>query len=137
LIPPGARVIDLTGGLGVDTYYFSRVAAEVVHCEINPELSKIAEHNFKALGTRNVICLNTNGLSWLAATDQHVDLVYADPSRRVKQHKVFTLADCQPDISASQELLLEKGAAMMIKAAPLLDITAALRQLRHVSSVHV
>lgn len=137
LIPAGARVADLTGGLGVDTYYFSRVADEVVHCEINPELSQIAEHNFRVLGAHNIICLNTDGVSWLAATDRHVDLVYADPSRRVKQQKVFTLADCQPDISASQELLLEKGAAVMIKAAPLLDITAALRQLRHVSSVHV
>ncbi len=137
LIPTGARVADLTGGIGVDTFYFSRVANEVVHCEINPELSRIAEHNFKVLGAHPVICLNTDGLTWLAVTDQRFDLVYVDPSRRVNQQKVFTLADCQPDISASQELLLEKGDTVMVKAAPLLDITAALRQLRNVSSIHV
>ena len=52
-IVSGKSLVDLTGGFGVDSYFFSRKMDSVVHCEINPELSEIAAHNFKVLGREN------------------------------------------------------------------------------------
>ncbi|MDP5093392.1 MAG: class I SAM-dependent methyltransferase, partial [Polaribacter sp.] len=37
----GKILIDLTGGFGVDSYYFSKQVSEVIHCEIDNDLSTI------------------------------------------------------------------------------------------------
>ena len=42
----GDWIIDITGGFGVDCYYFSKHFKEVTHCEINADLSTIVEHNY-------------------------------------------------------------------------------------------
>ena len=42
----GHTLIDITGGYGVDTYYFSKQFDTVMHCEINASLSEIAKHNY-------------------------------------------------------------------------------------------
>lgn len=48
-VPDGARIADLTGGLGVDCWFMSRRAAKAHYCERNGELCAAARHNFAAL----------------------------------------------------------------------------------------
>ena len=43
-------IIDLTGGLGVDSWAMSRVAERVVYFERDAELAAAAERNFRRLG---------------------------------------------------------------------------------------
>lgn len=45
------RVADLTGGYGVDSYFFSRWAAHVDYVECDEELCRIATHNFSTYAT--------------------------------------------------------------------------------------
>lgn len=52
------RLADLTGGLGVDCWFFSRRAELVLYCEMLQELCKAAEHNFQMLGAENIIVSN-------------------------------------------------------------------------------
>ena len=52
----GDSIIDLTGGFGVDCFYFSKYFKNVTHCEINPELSKIVTHNYLQLKIGNQKC---------------------------------------------------------------------------------
>ena len=52
----GGSLIDLTGGFGVDDYYFAMELKKVAHCEINPELSQIVKHNFEQFNINNIIC---------------------------------------------------------------------------------
>ena len=42
----GGSFIDLTGGYGIDSFYLSALANEAHYVEQNPELCRIAEHNF-------------------------------------------------------------------------------------------
>jgi len=138
LIPTGGNLADLTGGFGVDAYFFARQAANVVHCERNSELSRIAQHNAAVLATSNIRFIASDGVSYLL--DQPADafdLVYIDPSRRVQQHKVFRLEDCEPDIVALEDRLLKKARIVLTKAAPLLDISLAINTLNYVREVHV
>ena len=53
-IVSGNSLIDLTGGFGVDDFYFSKNIKKVIHCEINSELSEIVAHNFKQLQATNI-----------------------------------------------------------------------------------
>lgn len=48
-VPDGARIADLTGGLGVDCWFMSQRAAEAHYCERYGELCAAARYNFAAL----------------------------------------------------------------------------------------
>ncbi|MUU77270.1 THUMP-like domain-containing protein [Winogradskyella endarachnes] len=134
----GKNLIDLTGGFGVDTYYFSKQIEKVTHCEINTNLSQMVRHNFKALNISNINCLNDNGIEELIKNDKTFDWIYIDPSRRDQlKKKVFLLSDCTPDIKKQQKLLLMRANNVMIKTSPLLDLTATLKDLNYVREIHI
>ena len=91
----GESLIDLTGGFGVDDYYFAKKIKKVAHCEINPELSQIVKHNFEQLKIKNIICHSGDSIVTLATLDVKWDWIYLDPSRRNDtKGKVFMLQDC-------------------------------------------
>ncbi|MGN1220494.1 MAG: hypothetical protein ACI4TU_06120 [Candidatus Cryptobacteroides sp.] len=50
----GFRLADLTGGLGVDSWFFSKHAESILYCEMKAELCSAAEHNFAILGAGNI-----------------------------------------------------------------------------------
>ena len=45
----GESLIDITGGFGVDAFYFAKHFNQVFHCEINTRLSEIVRHNLNNL----------------------------------------------------------------------------------------
>ena len=130
------KVIDLTGGFGVDSFYFAKKAKSVLHCEINDELSQIAAHNATVLQVNNMAFLSGDGIAYLKSTEETFDTIYIDPARRSDAGKVFMLKDCTPNVVEHLELLL-KGSRVIIKTSPLLDITAGLKELKHVTAVHI
>lgn len=136
-IAQGDTLLDLTGGFGVDTFYFAQHYKETVHCEINEELSEIASHNAKTLNSKNIRFLNINGLEFLSSTSKHWDTIYADPARRGSLGKVFKLSDCTPNIPEYLETLFQKTSCFLLKTSPLLDIDAGLKELRGVKEIHV
>lgn len=133
----GETLIDLTGGFGVDSLYFSKRLKSVVHCEINEELSVIAAHNAKALNQDNIQFLAGDGMAYLKDTKTPFDNIYIDPARRSQAGKVFMLKDCTPDVVTHLDLLLSHSRRLIIKTAPLLDISAGLKELKNVTEVHV
>lgn len=132
----GKSIIDLTGGFGVDSYYFALKGHDVTHCEMNAELSKISEHNSLKLKVF-IHYINEDGISYLKNTEKHFGTIYIDPSRRIESKKVFLLKDCQPDVISNLELFLSRCQMLMIKAAPLLDIKSGIQELGAVSGVHI
>lgn len=133
----GTNLIDLTGGFGVDCFYFAKNIATVTHCEINAELSEIAAHNAKILGQANLRFLAGDGLEFLRNTSETFDTIYIDPARRSSSGKVFLLRDCTPNIVEHLNLLLQRSHRLIIKTAPFLDIAAGLKELSHVAEVHI
>ena len=134
----GKRLIDLTGGFGVDSFYFSSTFNTVIHCEINTKLSKIAAHNFKQLNKTNITCLAENGIEYLKKSSDSFDVIYLDPSRRSdSKGKVFLLKDCEPNIPKYIDLLLNKTKTILIKNSPILDITSAIKELKFVKEIHI
>ncbi|WP_317169062.1 class I SAM-dependent methyltransferase [Poritiphilus flavus] len=137
-IPNGNSLIDLTGGFGVDSYFFSLKISEVEHCEINPDLSEIAAHNFGVLGAKNIKTRPADGLEYLRNSKRTFDWIFLDPARRDElKGKVFLLSDCLPDVTQHLDFLMEVSENVLIKTSPLLDITAGLRELGNVREIHV
>lgn len=134
----GKSLIDLTGGFGVDAYYFSKQVDAVTHCEINADLSEIVKHNYKVLDVTNITCLNENGIDALKSIDKQFDWIYIDPSRRDdSKNKVFLLSDCTPNVKTFKGLFFKYAKNVMIKTSPLLDIYATKNDLEHVRELHI
>ncbi|WP_428228397.1 THUMP-like domain-containing protein [Flavobacterium sp.] len=134
----GESLIDLTGGFGVDDYYFSKNFKIVAHCEINEDLSAIVQHNFKQLQVDNCTFYAGDSTNVLNELNQKWDWIYIDPSRRNDvKGKVFMLKDCLPNVPESLDFYFEKSDSILIKTAPLLDISAGLSELKFVKNIHI
>ncbi|WP_342663227.1 class I SAM-dependent methyltransferase [Salinimicrobium terrae] len=134
----GHNLADITGGFGIDSYYFAEKFEQVRHFELNPHLQEIAAHNFELLGAKNVISEAGDGIEFLKNTSEKFDWIYIDPSRRDEAGgRVFFLSDCLPNIPKNLELLQEKTDSILLKTSPLLDLQAGLRELQNVHEIHI
>lgn len=138
LIKKGTRLIDATSGFGVDSFYFSRQAAQVTSCELNPDLAAITKHNAAVLKADNLQVIAANGVDYILNDPiKQFDYIYLDPSRRVQNKKVFLLDECEPNLVRLQDDFFQRSNTIISKLAPLLDISSAIKQLRHVKDVYV
>jgi len=138
---PEGRVADLTGGLGVDSWAFSRTAGQVLYNERDSALFQAAQHNFALLGVTNVIFRNDEirpGGAGALLGGFKPDLIYLDPARRNGAgKKVFLLEDCSPDITALKDELLAICPRMMLKLSPMADAAMVCKRLGCVREVHI
>jgi len=134
----GSTCIDLTGGMGVDTYYLSQQFPQMHYCEIDEELAAITKHNFEQLGAQHIQTHQGNGIEILKNFKEEVDLAFLDPARRGNQgKKVFLLEQCTPNILEHWEMLLNKARVVMIKLSPMIDIHYLIKTLSHITDVCV
>lgn len=134
----GDTFADLTGGLGIDTYYITKLHSFIHadYVERQPELCALAKHNFSTLGL-NIQVWNESSEDYLRHCNT-IDCIYLDPARRdANGRKTISIGDCTPNVAEMQELLLEKAKLVMVKLSPMLDISKALSELRCVSDIHV
>lgn len=137
LVSEGMRMCDLTGGLGVDSYFFSRKVDGLVYLERFASYCDAARHNFKVLGADNIEVVNGDSLSALEGKGPF-DLFYIDPARRGEGNKrVFALRDCEPDLTALLPGLFEHAPRVIAKISPMADIHQTLALLPWTTAVHV
>lgn len=134
----GESLIDLTGGFGVDDYYFAKNVNKVIHCEMNESLSQIVADNSSTMGIKNIECHVGDSLDTLTKLDTQWDWIYIDPSRRSDaKGKVFMLKDCLPNVPELLDIYLKYTNNILIKTAPLLDISAGLSELHSVKDIYI
>lgn len=147
----GVSFADLTGGLGVDCFFISQNFQHTDYIEFSSELCEIAQHNFTSLrglwpkrpeGSPTkadaIISVNNESAESYLSHCSPVDCIYMDPARRDSHgRKTVSIADCTPNVIELQDLLLRKAHKVMVKLSPMLDISLALKELKHVKEVHV
>ena len=137
-VPQGARIADLTGGLGVDCWFMSRRACEAHYCERNGDLCAAARHNFSALGDSSIAVHEGDGIEWLAQQPEHFDLIYLDPARRdAASRRVYDIADCEPNLLEVKNIIFEKSDRILAKISPMADISRTLSQFPEARELHV
>ena len=133
----GETFADLTGGLGVDCSFMARRFRKADYIERQEALCELAVHNFALLGLPQVRVHCADGVGYLRQMEP-VDWLYLDPARRDSHGgKTVDIADCEPDISKLESLLVEKGKQVMVKLSPMLDIAQAFRALKCISQIHI
>ena len=129
-------LVDLTGGMGVDTSFFSDNFDETIYVESQAELCELAEHNFKVL-KKNIKVVNAKAEDFLTQCGE-VDCIYLDPARRDEYgRKMVSLHDCSPDVAELQDLLFEKTNTVIVKLSPMLDIDIIKKELKNIKEIHV
>lgn len=148
-------IADLTGGLGVDTWYFSQKASKVLYNEMQESLYQATKYNLERLGVHNVIFTNRI----IVADDERSraekkpetanlkneqkeasvkeilgdfqpTIIYLDPARRGEGgKKVFLLEDCSPDVLSLKSELFQYSRHILLKLSPMADITMLIESL--------
>ena len=150
---------DLTGGLGVDSYFFSQKVKNVTYIERNEKYCNAARYNMNILGVPNVCVLNSNAVELIKNYDSSIssaNVFYIDPARRgVGNKRMFAISDCEPDVTKIWTLLLDgsnknsrdedahintglhKHNKVIVKLSPMLDLSHVLSKLSGIDEVHV
>lgn len=133
----GETLADLTGGFGIDCAFLSAGFQRVTYVERQEELCEIAAHNFPLLRLNHIDIRHDDGVTYLNGMP-HVDCIFLDPARRnAHGGKTVAIADCEPDVSALEECLLDKAKRVMVKLSPMLDLALALKELEHIQEIHI
>ena len=160
----GGTIIDLTGGVGIDSYYMSQKAGRLIYIERNRDLCEATKYNFEKLGVKNIEIFNREVtednissviaeiLSNSAQTkeeqsittikrekfNKRVKLIYLDPARRGENDKrIYAISDCEPDITLLKEHLFKFTDKILVKVSPMADISSLLRELPETTSIHI
>ena len=155
IIGGGDTFVDLTGGLGVDSYFLSEKFKTSYYVENQKELCDLAEHNFAVLG-RKITVVNSDAESFLrdkacliptgydnqtTRWDNACVVLYLDPARRdIYNRKMVSLHDCSPDVVDLVEThgrASLHGTTMLIKLSPMLDISMITNELQNISEIHI
>ena len=138
------RIADLTGGYGVDSWSFSKVADKVLYCEMLSVLCDAAKHNFTALGATNI---QVNNITISPSDSPHhtehsegslthildsfnPDIIYLDPARRSETgKKVFLIEECTPDVLTLKNELFTHSRHILLKLSPMADISMICERL--------
>lgn len=139
-LPAKKRIVDLTGGFGVDFAFMSEAYTEAVYIEQLPELYAIATHNFSLLKLHPALkTLCADGVEYLHQMD-HASLIFLDPARRDGHGgRTYGISDCTPNVLPLLDELLSKGNHVMLKLSPMLDWRKAVSDVghEHVEQIHI
>ena len=139
IISGGDTFVDLTGGLGIDSYFLSQKFKTSYYVENQKELCDLAEHNFAVLG-RKITVVNSDAETFLNQ-NLKFDLIFIDPARRdIYNRKMVSLHDCTPDVVDLVETRHGTSlhdATVMIKLSPMLDISMIINELSNIAEIHI
>lgn len=139
-VSEGIKMADLTGGLGVDSFFFSKKAGSVDYFEKNYELSTSAKANFEILKADNINVFNSNiDISFIDNKNfSYYDLIYLDPARRGKGgSRIFSISECEPNLLELKEALFKKTSSILVKISPMADISSTIDLIKETSEVHI
>lgn len=124
LFQPTDSVLDMTMGLGVDSYYISQRVASLKAIELDEEIAAAGAHNYA------FTVVNADSVAWLTQTDERYDAVFIDPARRGDGGvRLYGLADCAPDVLSILPTIKAHAKRLYIKASPMIDVTQSMRDL--------
>lgn len=129
------NILNITGGLGVDDWAFSKKALKIISCENDEDINELASYNIELFGLKNVKRILAEGIDFVEKNDK-TDIIYADPDRRLGAKKQFRLEDCSPDILHHFDKLLDKAEYLWIKVSPMADLTYLKRKLKDIKKIY-
>lgn len=134
----GDKVLDLSGGLGIDDIAFAKKFINVVSIDCDEELNEIVKYNFNKLGIKNIERITAFAEDFLKKNNTNFDLVYIDADRRPSgNNKSFLFEDCTPNILEIILNLEQTSNQLLIKLSPLIDLNYCIKSIKNIEEIHV
>jgi len=118
----GEKILDLSGGLGVDDWAFSQSFKEVISLDPDIFLNTLVRENFKKLGISNIQRLDKTAEDYLIQTEEKFDLIFLDADRRNEKGKVFFLEQSQPNYLELEPICKKIAPQVLLKLSPMVDL---------------
>jgi hypothetical protein len=133
----GKRILDLSGGLGVDDWAFSKRFEQVVSLDIDAELNKLVRYNFTLLQVANIQRIDIDAYQYVHNNVERFDWVYLDADRRVKDKRSYAIADTEPNIFTIKDSLFTFSENILLKVSPMVDIHAIITECKTVKEIWI
>ena len=102
----GRTAIDLTAGLGMDTYALSRKFNRVIALERDADRAKRLKRNMDRIGATNVWVINTASEQYLKECKlDEIDFIFVDPDRRARGNKRSDWMAAEPRLDTILNLI--------------------------------
>jgi len=102
----GDTFVDLTGGMGIDSFLLGNKFKECVYLEPNEQLFRSTIHNFEQLGYGQCVGENMTAEQFLSTNRKVFDWAYIDPSRRIEGNRKTSIDNYEPNIVSLKDQLL-------------------------------
>lgn len=133
LITPRTRILDATGGLGIDALHLRDRASALTICEIDSGKCRALQHNLLHDATGRIqphIHQGDCADFMRGLPDDSFDYLFIDPARRGNDgRRLFSLHDCSPDAAVLMSEMLRIAPTVIVKASPMLDVSQTAREL--------
>ena len=117
----GDTLLDLTSGLGVDDYFFSKVFNQVIAVEKDSVTHQFAAYNQKKLNTPNIQFIEADLHTY--QFKEIYDVIYLDPDRRVNDDRILgDFENYSPNILEGHSKWLAHSKCLLIKLSPMVDL---------------
>jgi hypothetical protein len=133
----GGQMLDLSGGLGVDDWAFSNQFKSVISLDPDSYLNELVRENFKKLGVKNIIRIDSIAENYLETTEGAYDLIYLDADRRTEKGKAFFLDQGKPNYLAIKNLCAKVSLKVLLKLSPMIDLTYLKNTLPNLTKIWV
>lgn len=119
-------VVDLTCGLGIDSFYIAQQAKSVVSIDAAEIVTSAVKHNMHKLGINNVSVVNDFAESYLDKVKNPFSAAFIDPSRRLtddRNSRTYAIKDTVPDLNLIIPQIESRCNFIIVKASPMADIS--------------
>lgn len=137
LIKEGYSFIDLTGGMGIDSYLLGKDFKRTVYVEPQEQLYHSTKYNYQVLGYLQCELIHSTCEAYMQETDEHFDWVYLDPSRRIAGSRKTSIDNYAPNIVELQDSLKRMGDNILVKLSPMQDISECMAKISDIEKIIV
>ncbi|MBT8326690.1 MAG: hypothetical protein KJP21_03140 [Bacteroidia bacterium] len=130
----GNSLLDITGGLGVDSIFLSQAFQKIDVIERNQQLHELALFNIRKLELNNINRFCGDGSSYIKPG---YDWIYIDPDRRKGSSRSVVLENLEPNILELLPQLKTATNQVYIKLSPLFDIDEVWRIFDQLNTVYI
>ena len=145
LIGRGHNALDMTAGLGIDSFAIALCGNSVTSIELDQDRYEALSHNVRVLGIKSdeIDTVQGDSIEWLREKSQETDFkpfdaIFIDPARRDSAGgRTYFFSDCLPNVVENYKLITQSAKRVYVKSSPIIDITQAIRELPDINEIHI
>ena len=134
----GTKLLNLSGGLGIDDWAFAQQGMLVISLDPDEALNELVMANQALMDVKGIERRNEKAEAFITELGaEHFDWIYADPDRREEGKRRVGLDDCAPAIKSIWPEIQKHSNQQLIKLSPLYPLEQLEKELLGLERIEV